>query len=321
MGFVMSVLGPVEVEGPSWGPVDSHEHLLMNGGAIPERFADIHLYDVEACARELEDVRAAGGRVIIEATPIGLGRQPEALAQLARRMGLVIVAATGFHKGAYYPRSHWVGAAGVERITQLLVADLTEGIDRWDYGAPWVQRTAVRAGVIKIATEQHAMSHSQRDVFEAAAGAHAATGAPITTHLEGGTFGLEQLELLRSLGVQPAAVSLAHVEKNPDAGYHRELAATGAYLVFTGPGRIKYGPDSLLIERIASLEAHGYGQRVLVGGDMALRSLWRSLGGGPGLGWLFGGFLARLRAELGNKLADAVTVANPARAFAWRQHG
>lgn len=102
--------------------------------------------------------------------------------------------------------------------------------------------TAVRTGVISIATEQHAMSRSQRDVFEARdRRPHAAIGVPIAIHLEGGTFGLEQLELLGSLGVQPAAVSLAHVEKNADAGYHRELAATGAYLVFTSPGRIKTG--------------------------------------------------------------------------------
>lgn len=321
MGTVIGVLGPVDTDGPDWGPVDAHAHLLLDGGLIPDKFPDIHLHDVEACARELDDVIRAGGRVVIDATPIGLGRRPAELADLARRTGLVIVAATGFHKQAYYPKRSWVATAGVQRLTDLMLADLREGIDALDYGAPWVERTGVRAGVIKVAGERQRLSAREQAIFEAAAAAHAATGAPVTTHLEAGTFGLEQLELLRALGVAPQAVSLAHAEKNPDPGYHRELAASGAYVVFTSPGRIAYGPDSALLDQIGALVTAGLTDRVLVGGDMALRSLWRALGGGPGLGWLFSGFLARLRRELGDEVANAITIHNPARAYAWQPRG
>lgn len=290
----------------------------MDGGLIPEKFPDIHLPDVEAAVREVGDVAAAGGRVLIEATPIGLGRRPRELAEVARRTGVVIVAATGFHKGAYYPRSHWLRSAGTDRLRDLMVADLTEGIDAADHAAPWVERTDVRAGIIKVATEQHAIRDWQRRVFAAAAEAHLATGAPITTHAEAGTFGIEQVELLADHRVPPAAISIGHVDKNPDPGYHAELAATGAFLVFTNPGRTKYGPDSLWLDLLARLVEAGHTGRLLVGGDMAPRAMWRAYGGGPGIGWLFSGFLARLRRELGGEVAEAIAVRNPAAAFAWR---
>lgn len=318
MAHVLSVLGPVEVDGPQWGPVDAHEHLLMDGGLIPEKFPELHLADLEACVREVGDVAAAGGRVVIEATPIGLGRRPDGLAEVARRTGVVIVAATGFHKGAYYQRSHWLRTASTDRLRDLMVADLTEGIDAADYSAPWVERTAVRAGVVKVATEHHAISGVQRRVLAAAAEAHLATGAPITTHAEAGTHGVQQVELLTAAGVPAGAISVGHVDKDPDPGYHAELAATGAFLVFTNPGRTKYGPDSLWIDLLARLVERGHTDRLLVGGDMAPRAMWRAYGGGPGIGWLFSGFHARLRAELGVEVARAITVRNPAAAFAWR---
>lgn len=317
-GVVVGVLGVVDPEGPLWGPTDAHEHLMMAGGNIPEHFGEILLDDIEAADAELDDVVRAGGRVIVEATPIGLGRRPLALAELARRSGLVIVAATGFHKEEYYPADHWVRRAGVERLSGYVFADLTTGIDAGDYAAPWPEPTDVHAGVIKVATQQHAMTALQRQMFEAAAQAHLRTGAPITTHCEHGTFGLEQVAYLQNLGVAPDAVSVGHVDKNPDRSYLRAIAETGAFCVFSNPGRTKYGPDSLWIDLIADLAAHDLAGQVLVGGDMAPRSMWRAHGGGPGMGWLFDGFLARVRTDLGAPIADAVAIANPRRALRWR---
>lgn len=317
-GHVLSVLGPVDPAGEDWGPVDAHEHLMMAGGAVPERFPDLLLDDVDAADAELADVAVEGGRVVVEATPIGLGRRPEALAELARRSGLVVVATTGFHKEAYYPADHWVRHATVEQLTEHVSADLGEGIDRRDYAAPWVERTAVRAGLIKVATELHHMSRLQERLFAAAAAAHARTGAPLTTHCEHGTYGLGQVEALGGLGVPANAITVGHVDKNPDPVYLADIAATGAACLLSNPGRVKYGPDARWIALVAGLVEAGHRDRILVGGDMAPRSMWRAHGGGPGMGWLFSGFLERLRRELGDDVWRAVAIDNPARFLTWR---
>jgi hypothetical protein len=45
-----------------------------------------------------------------------------------------------------------------------------------------------------------------------------------------GTMGEGLVERLRDLGVAPAAVVLAHLDRNPDAGEHAAIAETGAWL-------------------------------------------------------------------------------------------
>ena len=61
---------------------------------------------------------------------------------------------------------------------------------------------------------------------------------------------------------------LAHLDRNPDPGLHRELAAAGAWLSYDGIGRIKYGPDSAILGLIDAVGP----ERVLLGGDQARRS-------------------------------------------------
>jgi 5-phospho-D-xylono-1,4-lactonase len=172
-------------------------------------------------------------------------------------------------------------------------------------------------GVIKVGASYHHLSPFERGVFEAAARAHAQTGAPVCVHTEHGTMGLELVELLGSLGVAAGSVVLAHLDRNPDSGEHAGTAAAGAWLQLDGPGRTKYWPDSTILRLIGDLAERGFADRVLLGGDTGRRSMFRSYGGGPGLDYLFRRFKPRLEQELGQALSDRIFVENPARAFAF----
>jgi phosphotriesterase-related protein len=130
-------------------------------------------------------------------------------------------------------------------------------------------------------------------------------------------MGLALVERLASLGVPPASVVLAHVDRNPDAGEHAETASTGATLQLDGPGRAKYWPDSTILQLIADLAERGHAERLLLGGDVGRRGMLRAYGGGPGLDYVFARFKPRLERELGTALAEQIFVTNPARAFAW----
>jgi 5-phospho-D-xylono-1,4-lactonase len=130
-------------------------------------------------------------------------------------------------------------------------------------------------------------------------------------------MGLDLVELLGSLGVQPGSIVLAHLDRNPDAGEHSETAAAGAWLQLDGPGRTKYWPDSVVLELIAALAERGHADRILVGGDAGRASMLRAYGGGPGLDYVFRRFKPRLERELGSELAERIFVSNPARAFSF----
>jgi phosphotriesterase-related protein len=134
-------------------------------------------------------------------------------------------------------------------------------------------------------------------------------------------MGLALVERLERLGVPPASVVLAHVDRNPDAGEHAETAATGAWLQLDGPGRTKYWPDSTILTLIADLAERGHAGRLLLGGDTGRRSMFRAYGGGPGMDYVFARFKPRLERELGAELSEQIFVRNPARAFAFEPRG
>jgi phosphotriesterase-related protein len=131
-------------------------------------------------------------------------------------------------------------------------------------------------------------------------------------------MGHELLDELQKHGIEPERVVLGHIDHNPDVGLLTELASRGAYLALDMPGRIKYAPDSQSIQLFANLVESGSADRLLLGMDLARRSYWRSLGGGPGLGWLLDRYVPRLhQMGLTEQTKQALT-ANAHSAFALR---
>ncbi|GAA1683219.1 phosphotriesterase-related protein [Fodinicola feengrottensis] len=316
MSRVRTVMGDVDTD--QLGVMFAHEHLLMTGGWPVLHEPDYRLDDLPAAATELRAAAAHGLSAVVEMTPLGFGRSPRGLAQLARETGVAIIATTGFHKVEYYDDLHWLHRYSADQISRLLIEEITVGMDEYGLVGPYADRTDARAGVIKIGTRYHRLGRSIGKLIEAVGMAHQETGAPVATHNDKGTCGHEVLDALVAAGVQERHVVLGHIDHNADPGLLAELAARGAYLAFDRPGRIKYAPDSDSVALLVAVAERGGADRLLLGCDLARRSYWRSLGGGPGLDYLLRVFAPRMRAEGHADLVDAALTVNPARAFALR---
>ena len=291
---VRTVLGDIAPD--ALGACDAHEHLFLDTPAQPgESFLDR-----DKAVEEARTLVAVGGRALVDWTPLGLGRDLDGLAHVARETGLNVVAATGLHRDAHYRADDLFRTTSTDALVDLFVSELAD-----------------RCGVIKAGASYHHLTAFEERAFEAAAAAHGRTGAPVCVHTQHGTMGLALVERLASLGVPPVSVILAHVDRNPDAGEHADTAATGATLQLDGPGRTKYWPDSVIIGLIDDLAELGHAGRLLLGGDTGRRGMMRAYGGGPGLDYVFARFKPRLERELGNELSEQIFVANPARVFAW----
>jgi phosphotriesterase-related protein len=208
------------------------------------------------------------------------------LAQVAKQVdGLQIIAATGFHRQKVYleTQSHWINRYPVEKIAELVAADITEGIDRHDYSGPVVERTPYKAGVIKIGTEYGKITDFERKCMEAAAIAAVETGCPINTHTTFGTCGLEQAQLLISLGVPADQIAIGHIQRNADVYVLAQILETGVYLEIDGTARIKYQPDSNRIMELRELGKLGFGKRILLGTDSGKRSYQKAYGATTGV--------------------------------------
>jgi predicted metal-dependent phosphotriesterase family hydrolase len=291
------------------GKTDVHEHLLMRSPLLRGEELD----DRERSTQEAIELRQTGIDALVELTTIGLGRDPQGVADVAARSGLHIVLATGIHREAHYPPEHWVHRIALEELAELFIRDITEGCEGTDYSGPREQPTRIRAGVIKAGAGYWSISPLERRVFEAAGEAHRRTDAPVACHLELGTAAWEVLEALEAAGIAPDRIMLAHVDRNPDPGLHAELAAAGAYLGYDGMARAKYWPDSVLLDCLLRVASRGGADRLLLGGDVARRTVFRSYGGLPGMAYLPRRFVPRLAEMAGEDLVRRILIDNPAR--------
>ncbi len=272
--IVRTVLGDVAPE--TLGFTLAHEHLI---GQPPPEFSDEDLCltsEADAVA-ELGNFAAAGGKAVVEMSTADYHRDVTALARVSRASSVHIVAATGFNKGKFADR--YASRLTENELADWLVAEVSAGIAE---PPPFVQkasrRTSVRAGVLKGSSSLNGPTRAEEKVLRAVAAAHAATGAPVSTHTEKATWAVEQAQFLLRLGVRPDKLLLGHLDFRPDLGFLTELAGLGIYLGLDQFSKDKYLPDATRVELVVRLLAAGH-ERLLLSGDLARKSYWRRSGG------------------------------------------
>ena len=308
MGKVMTVKGPVEPA--ELGVTDAHDHLFLASHAMRGQ----EFQDPDKAIEEVSGASAGGLRTIVDLTPIGLGRRPELLRQVSAATGVHVVGATGFHRDEHYPAGHWALESTDDVLGVRMLTDIREGMHPTDWVGGDLLDPA-RAGVIKLGASYQHISRQERRRLEVGGAVCAQTGVPIVVHTEIGTAGDEIIDVLVGAGAPVNRIVLAHLDRNPDWEWHAELIARGVSVVYDTPGRIKYFPDSTLLDLIEAVVAAGWGDRVMLGLDLGRRDYFRAYGGGPGLTYLMERFVPRLEKRIGPDAVRQILVANPARVF------
>jgi predicted metal-dependent phosphotriesterase family hydrolase len=313
-GVIRTVLG--DVSPGDLGRVNYHEHLFQ----VSPLLVGDELADEQASQEEAASLAASGFDAMVDATPVGLGRNPEAVARVSAATGLSVVATTGAHREAHYAADHFLREYGDSELADLFTADLLEGMPALDGGttpAFGPDGEHVRAGVLKAGVDYWAISAFERAVLGGIARAHERTGAPVMVHLEFCTAAHDVLDLLERDGVPPHRVVLAHADRNPDAGLHVELAARGAFLGYDGMARPRTRTDAELLDLTARVVEAGAGGSVLLGGDVARSTRYAAYGGMPGLAYLGDRYLPRLIDRIGDEAVRGILVANAGRWLTW----
>jgi predicted metal-dependent phosphotriesterase family hydrolase len=323
--FVRTVLG--DVQPASLGRVNYHEHLFQVSPLLPGDELD----DEASSAAEARLLLGSGFEAMVDATPIGLGRRPEAVARIARAAGLGIVATTGVHREAHYPAGHWLRDVGVPGRRELFLADLLHGMPESDNppagsgrdsggaASPWASAdgTPVRAGLLKAGVGYWSISAFERQTLDAVGSAAAETGAPVMVHLEFCTAAHEVLDLLAGVGLPERRVVLAHADRDPDPGLHLDLIGRGAWLGYDGMARARTRSDAELLTLTEAVVSGGGGERILLGGDVARRTRYAAYGGMPGLAYLGARYVPRLRERIGDDATERILASNPQRFLTW----
>lgn len=290
-----------DIEPAALGMTYPHEHLLTQPGAHVTD-DDLRMNSEAAAIRELTHFRTAGGHGLVEMTTVDYGRQHEGLRRVAEATDTAIICPTGYIKDVSL--RPFVEDRSINEIADWMISEIEAGIEG----------TAIRAGVIKAGSSRDQITDAEEKVFRAAARAHRETGAPISTHTEAGTMGLEQVELLKSEGVAPERILIGHCDRKMDLEYHIELAQTGTILGYDQISKEKYYPDRLRVEFIRELVEKGFERQIILSGDMARKSYWTSYGGGPGLTFVLWRFVPWLHeAGVSRAATTAMLIDTPRR--------
>jgi 5-phospho-D-xylono-1,4-lactonase len=307
--IIRTVLG--DIEPSDLGLTLGHDHLMTHP---PEDVTDTDLVmdDLEAATRELELFKRASGGALVEMTTVDYGRDAGELEKVSRASGVHVIAATGFNKGVFADRL--TEKMDVRDITNWMVNEVNIGITRLSKNQPRAEFSRARAGIIKASSGLNAASVNEQKVFEAAARAHKITRAPISTHTEKGTWGLEQARFFLEHGVDPRKILIGHLDLKPDLSYLLEIAKTGVNIGLDQFGKEKYLPDLERVNLIVQLCEAGFSKQIIIGGDMARKSYFKSYGGNPGLEHvpitvkqMF------VRAGLSSETIDNILIHNPQR--------
>jgi phosphotriesterase-related protein len=301
MDQVMTVTGPVAAS--SLGMTLTHEHLFIN--LMREYRGDGLLHDEKLMCEEVQRFARAGGATIIDCTTEELGRNPEGLKRISEATGIKIVMGTGHYRDPYLDRA-WFDRTRVSEIADLMIAEITQGIDG----------TAIKAGIIgEIGADKWFVSAVEELSFRAAALTQKRTGLTITTHAARWPVGRDQLRILVESGAEASRVIIGHCDTVPDTDYHEEIARGGSYVQFD----CIQGESAYQTERVTSyilnLIRKGFGDRVLLSHDVCLTSNL-SVNGGCGYDYIPAHFLPLLKEKgLSPEDIEMLVVENPRRAL------
>ena len=336
---VQTVLGPIAPE--QLGVTLTHEHLLIDLAfarpAPDEALArevyyaplsmatlsqvkgqgmanqdDLKLLDVETAISEARLYKQHGGLSLVDATSIGIARDPMALVRISRETGINIVMGSSYYVAPSHPAD--MDSRSEDAIVEQIVRDVTVEVDD----------TGVRSGIIGEVGCSWPLTDNERKVLRASARAQRLTGAPLLIHPgRDESSPMEIVRVLRESGANLARTIMGHLDRTVfERDTLREIAEVGCYLEWDLFGsEASYYPfnpvvdmpsDAMRIDTIAWVTSEGWGDRVLVAHDVCKKHQLASFGG-HGYSYIPAHIVPRMRARgYSDDLVDAILVGNPA---------
>ena len=312
--IIMTVKGPVDPA--ETGLTLTHEHVLVDfiGADSTGYFRWNRDSVLEKALPYILKVKDKGLKTFFECTPAYLGRDPLLLKELSERSGINFVTNTGYYgarNNLYIPDSFY--SMEPSEIAGIWISEFENGIEA----------TGIRPGFIKIAVERaDTLSPEHRKIITAAGIAHLKTGLTIASHTGPERPALEQIKILKEMGVDPGAFIWVHAQGGTMEG-NIKAAGEGAWISLDNirerPALDPGAPNSIgwYADRIVELKNNGFLNKVLLSHDSGWYDPAKP-GGGTFNGFtdIFDFLLPELRTRgLSDSDIDQILVKNPQEAF------
>ena len=257
------------------GIVMSHEHFFWGwqGWLGDSTFAETHEEIMEALQSEIESIKDAGVKTVIDATTNEAGRDPVLLKKLSERYDINIICQTGYYNqeygsSTYFKRRRAFGCDVNSELREMYERELYEGIGN----------TGIRAGILKLATSEEGITRYEEMFFKAACEvASKNRDVRIFVH-HASDSGLKQTsQYFLEHGVAPRQVYLGHVCCSSDLKKQIELAKQGFFLGYDqfGMKTSIHSDNEVRIRQIIELIDAGCEDNLLISTDRTRHDLGR----------------------------------------------
>jgi phosphotriesterase-related protein len=282
------------------GRILAHEHLQIDLSAQKGPANRIGEAEEEAVVDDLRHAKEFGLAAITDLSAPDWGRDPVALRRISEAAGVAVVCAAGFYWDPF-PAIAITGT--VEQLRDAMISEIETGVGG----------TGIRCGVIKVGTNRGEPDAVAERLFRAAAGAAAATGAPVITHTSRPEQAAWHVRVLERAGMDMSRVVISHMGAARNVTELADLARAG---VLMGIDKVSFpkGPtNDQLADLVRDACAKGLERQLILSSDIARRTLLRRHGG-RGYCTVLADFVPMLR-ERGIAPAQVETMLhdNPAR--------
>ena len=249
MALLYTTLGPKRRD--ELGMILPHEHVFVDlrtpdqPGYAEADTADI----VRLMAPEIERIKALGITALVECSTGGVGVRPDLDLAVSRATNFPIVVPTGNYREPWIPP--WVRDASEGQLHEWMLGELNGGFANAPFHAGWIKLSAGDDGITEL----------EARILRAAARAAAETNAVIGSHTIKGRVVMDQLDIIESVGGNPARFISIHTQAEPDFALHQAVAARGAWIEYDHVGRDDDGAVATMILR--ALDAGLAGQLLL----------------------------------------------------------
>lgn len=308
MRDVMSVMGSLEKE--QLGVVVPHEHIFIDMRVFyqePDEISariegkekvtieklgilkrnpfliedNVILSDPIIQSKEINELKYAGCKTIVDVTNIGLGRDPNLLKKMAVDTGMNIIAGSGYYVKDSQRKN--VLDFSIEQIHKNIVHDLTEGIGH----------TKIKAGVIGEIGISHIIHPFEKKSLIGACRAQKDTQKPLMVHINPWcTNGLQAIDIALNEKVNPKEVVICHSDVENNEDYIFKMLDKGVFVEFDNfgkemltdkwdcvPGSGRFVTDLERVKLVKKIVDRGYVEQLILSCDICLKTLLHSYGG------------------------------------------
>lgn len=225
--MINTVLGPISEE--ELGITLMHEHIVVDiKGADREEREYTTEEVVEYVLPYLKEVKDKGCQTIVEATPLGLGRDLDVLIECSKKSGLNIITCTGAWdggdvKGLSVPKI--IKESEIDEIADIWTKEFEEGIE----GA------SIKPGYIKLALgDEGQIFPLQEKILRAGARTSKKTGMIIQCHIWEALSVPTAIKILEEENLPYDRFIWVHADGQMDMEKILELGKKGIWLQFDG---------------------------------------------------------------------------------------